>query len=90
MPAEEDEDVDMEEEEEVGAELTAGERRMISKGKKMYMAGIRAIGGTKVYYTCGKKGGIRVARCLKGRKATKPLDYWAHRWELAMREVAAE
>jgi len=88
MPPEE-EDVPIEEEV-VGGELTAGERRMISKGKKMYMAGISAIGGVGAYYTCGKKGGIRTASCLKGKKGLKTLSHWARKWEIGMREVAVE
>jgi len=57
---------------------------MIAKGKRKYVAGITAIGGADAYRTCGAKGGMEVAVCLKGLKAALTVDNWATAWETAM------
>jgi len=57
---------------------------MITKGKKKYIAGITAIGGADAYRTCGAKGGMEVAVCLKGLKAALTVENWASAWETSM------
>lgn len=58
--------------------------RMISKGKTKYLVKIRALGGASAYYSCGEKGGMDVAVCLKGLKAKLSETDWADAWETAM------
>jgi len=67
---------------------------MISKGKTKYVEAIRRLGGASAYYSCGEKGGMDVAICLKGLKAKITETDWADRlsgaqttllaWETAM------
>jgi len=58
---------------------------MISKGKAKYKAKIDALGGASAYYSCGEKGGIEVAICLKGLKKKLDSSDWADSWEDAMK-----
>jgi len=57
---------------------------MVSKGKTKYLAKIRGLGGASAYRSCGEKGGIEVAICLKGLKAKLDETDWADSWETAM------
>ena len=59
--------------------------RMVAKGKAKYEAKIKALGGAAAYRTCGEKGGINVAVCLKGLKAKLSETDWANAWETAMK-----
>jgi len=52
---------------------------MISKGKTKYLAKIKALGGSDAYRSCGEKGGIEVALCLKGLKVKLDESDWADR-----------
>jgi len=63
----------------------AEESTMIAKGKEKYLRKIKRIGGSRAYYECGKKGGIRVALCLKALKAVVPEENWADEWEAKMK-----
>ena len=58
---------------------------MISKGKKKYEAKIKALGGASAYRSCGEKGGMEVAICLKGLKEKLTESDWANAWEVAMK-----
>jgi len=58
---------------------------MISKGKEKYIAKIKALGGAAAYRSCGEKGGIEVAICLKGLKEKLSETDWADAWEVAMK-----
>ena len=58
---------------------------MISKGKTKYLAKVRAMGGASAYRSCGEKGGMEVAICLKGLKAKLDEGDWADAWEVAMK-----
>ena len=58
---------------------------MIAKGKAKYEAKIRALGGATAYRSCGAKGGMEVAICLKGLKAKLSESDWANAWEVAMK-----
>jgi len=58
---------------------------MISKGKRKYEAKIKALGGASAYRSCGEKGGIEVAICLKGLKEKLSESDWANAWETAMK-----
>ncbi|TRZ51721.1 MAG: hypothetical protein D4S01_04210 [Dehalococcoidia bacterium] len=58
---------------------------MISRGKTKYEAKIRALGGATAYRSCGAKGGMEVAICLKGLKAKLSESDWASAWEVAMK-----
>jgi len=58
---------------------------MISKGKTKYLAKVRAMGGASAYRSCGEKGGMEVAICLKGLKAKLDEGDWADAWEIAMK-----
>lgn len=57
---------------------------MISKGKTKYLEAIKRLGGAKEYHSCGAKGGMDVAICLKGLKAKITETDWADAWETAM------
>jgi hypothetical protein len=57
---------------------------MIAKGKRKYVASINAIGGAEAYRTCGAKGGMDTAVCLKGLKAALTVENWASAWETSM------
>ena len=57
---------------------------MIAKGRKKYEAKIKALGGAAAYRTCGAKGGMDVAICLKGLKVALTEADWAKAWETAM------
>ena len=57
---------------------------MIAKGKTKYEAKIKAMGGAAAYRTCGAKGGMEVAICLKGLKEALDEADWARAWEVAM------
>ena len=52
--------------------------------KEAYISGIRAIGGAKKYYECGKlaKTGpaIQVAECLHAAKEELTEEDWADKW----------
>lgn len=61
-----------------------GKSAMISKGKTKYLAKIRALGGASAYRSCGEKGGMDVAICLKGLKAKLAETDWADSWATAM------
>ena len=52
---------------------------MISKGKAKYLAKIKALGGATAYRSCGAKGGMEVALCLKGLKVKLDESDWADR-----------
>lgn len=58
---------------------------MISKGKAKYVAKISAMGGADAYRSCGAKGGMNVAICMKGLKAKFSATDWANFWEIGMR-----
>lgn len=58
---------------------------MISKGKTKYLAKVKAMGGASAYRSCGEKGGMEVAICLKGLKAKLDEGDWADAWEIAMK-----
>jgi len=58
---------------------------MVSKGKAKYEAKIKALGGAAAYRSCGEKGGINVAICLKGLKVKLDEADWANAWEVAMK-----
>ena len=58
---------------------------MIAKGKKKYEEKIKALGGASAYRSCGEKGGMEVAICLKGLKAKLDEGDWANAWETAMK-----
>lgn len=62
----------------------AEEATMVAKGKAKYLRKIKAIGGAAKYYDCGKKGGIKVALCLKALKSVVPEETWADEWEKKM------
>lgn len=62
----------------------AEETAMIAKGKSKYLRKIKALGGATKWYECGKKGGIKVALCLKALKAVIPEETWADEWEKKM------
>ena len=55
----------------------AEETTMIAKGKEKYLRKIKRLGGAAKWYECGRKGGIKVALCLKGLKAVVPEEDWA-------------
>jgi hypothetical protein len=57
---------------------------MIAKGKTKYESKIRALGGASAYRSCGAKGGMEVAICLKGLKAKLSETDWANAWATAM------
>lgn len=58
---------------------------MIAKGKKKYLEKVNALGGADAYRSCGAKGGMDVAICLKGLKAkVSTASDWASNWEAAM------
>lgn len=57
---------------------------MIAKGKTKYLAKIKALGGASAYRTCGEKGGMDVAICLRGLKEKLSETDWADAWEVAM------
>lgn len=61
-----------------------GKAAMISKGKTKYLEKIKALGGAGAYRTCGAKGGMDVAICLKGLKAKLTETNWADSWAVAM------
>ena len=52
---------------------------MISKGKAKYLAKIKALGGATAFRSCGAKGGMEVAICLKGLKEKLDEGDWADR-----------
>jgi len=58
---------------------------MIAKGKTKYLAKVRAMGGASAYRSCGEKGGMEVAICLKGLKAKLDEGDWADAWEVGMK-----
>lgn len=58
---------------------------LITKGKARYLAKIKALGGASAYRTCGAKGGMDVAICLKGLKAKLTETDWAEAWEIGMK-----
>lgn len=62
-----------------------GKSEMISKGVRKYTAGVSRIGGATTYYSCGEKGGMDVAVCLKAAKEKLTEADWANAWEEAMR-----
>ncbi|GAH96609.1 unnamed protein product [marine sediment metagenome] len=62
----------------------AEETTMIAKGKAKYLRKIKALGGAAKWYECGKRGGIRVALCLKALKVVIPEETWADEWEKKM------
>uniref|UniRef100_A0A6M3M6J9 Uncharacterized protein n=1 Tax=viral metagenome TaxID=1070528 RepID=A0A6M3M6J9_9ZZZZ len=63
----------------------ADKSTMIAKGKEKYISSIRGLGGAGAYYTCGNKGGMDVAICLKELKRGLSESEWGDRWEAAMR-----
>lgn len=62
----------------------AGKTEMISKGKEKYIGAIRDLGGASAYHSCGDKGGMDVAICLKGLKKALTETEWGDRWARAM------
>lgn len=62
----------------------ADKSQMISKGKEKYISSIRSLGGANAYYSCGAKGGMDTAVCLKGLKEALSEADWADRWATAM------
>ena len=61
-----------------------GKSEMISKGKRKYKKKVGRIGADK-YYSCGEKGGMDVAVCLKAARKKATVSDWADAWETAMR-----
>lgn len=59
--------------------------RMISKGKAKFKSKVDALGGASAWYSCGEKGGIEVAICLRGLKKKLTSSDWADAWETAMK-----
>ena len=55
---------------------------MIKKGKAKYEANVDA----DEWRTCGKKGGMGVAACLKGKKEALSTADWAAKWGTAMEQ----
>ena len=62
---------------------------MIAKGKKKYEAKIKALGGASAYRTCGEKGGMEVAICLKGLKEKLTETDWANRFFTMLKNLAS-
>ena len=62
----------------------ADKSSMISKGKEKYIGAIRDLGGASAYHSCGAKGGMDVAICLKGLKSALTEAEWGDRWARAM------
>jgi len=60
-----------------------GKSEMISKGKKKYKDKVGRI-GADTYYSCGEKGGMDVAVCLKAARKKLSVSDWASAWESAM------
>ena len=66
----------------------ADKSTMITKGKEKYISSIRGLGGASAYYSCGAKGGMDVAVCLKGLKEALSESDWADRWEQSSLRVS--
>ena len=62
----------------------ADKSKMISSGKDKYIGSIRDLGGASAYHSCGDKGGMDVAICLKGLKKALSESDWGERWARAM------
>lgn len=56
---------------------------LIRKGKKKYEDKVGRI-GADTYYSCGEKGGMNVAVCLKAAKQKQTVSDWSDSWETAM------
>jgi hypothetical protein len=58
-----------------------GEKALITKGEKNYIAGVAAIGGADAYRKCGEDGGMKTATCLKALKAkVGSTEDWGAKW----------
>jgi len=65
--------------------ITMSKAALISKGKAKYTAKINALGGASAYLSCGAKGGMDTAICMKGLKAKLTATDWADAWEIGMK-----